>query len=113
MTLANSSASAARRTRERDVNAMPVPPPELVVEFTVEPSLRGESDPGTQIEAAKATAERSGLAREAGPERVSLAGGRAEVLGALFEAIEATLDAGARTVRVEAHVPETEVRRAH
>lgn len=89
---------------------MPVPPPELVVEFRVEPFLRGEKDPGTQIEAAKAAAEDSGLAREAGPERLSLAGGRAEVLEALFKAMEAALDAGAKTVHVEAQVPETEVR---
>jgi uncharacterized protein YqgV (UPF0045/DUF77 family) len=87
---------------------MPVSPAELIVEFNVEPFLRGQKDPRTQIEAAKAAAEDSGLAREAGPESLSLAGGRAEVLRALFKAMEAALDAGAKSVHVEAHVPDLE-----
>ena len=57
-----------------------------------------------QIEALREAAGASGLARESGPVRTLLAGGRAEVLKAAVRAIEAALDAGARCVdvRVEA-----------
>lgn len=57
-----------------------------------------------QIEALREAAGSSGLARESGPDRTLLAGGRAEVLAAAVRAIEAALDAGARSVdvRVEA-----------
>ena len=84
---------------------MPISPPELVVEFSIEPFLRGEKDPGDQIEAAKAAAETSGLAQEAGPKNLALAGGREEVLQALFKVIEASLDAGAKSVQVKLEVP--------
>jgi uncharacterized protein YqgV (UPF0045/DUF77 family) len=79
---------------------------ELSAELRVVPSPTGEEAPQEQIEAAKRAAGESGLAREAGPEITVLAGDRAEVLEALFEAIRASLDAGARTieVKVEAEV---------
>ncbi|HZH25112.1 MAG TPA: hypothetical protein VEY49_09420 [Solirubrobacteraceae bacterium] len=57
-----------------------------------------------QLEALREAAGASGLARESGPDSTLLAGGRAEVLEAAVRAIEAALDAGARSVdvRVEA-----------
>ncbi len=56
------------------------------------------------VEAAKATAGETGLAHEAGPEAMVLAGGRREVLDAATRVIEAALAAGAAGVelRVEA-----------
>ena len=77
---------------------------ELSAELRVVPSPTGEEAPQEQIEAAKRAAGESGLAREAGPEITVLAGDRAEVLEALFEAKRASLDAGARTIEVEAEV---------
>ncbi len=56
------------------------------------------------FEAAKESAGETGLAREAGPETLMLAGDRSEVLEAVSKVLAAALDAGARevTVRVEA-----------
>ena len=85
---------------------MPVPPAELVVEFTIEPSWKGEKDPQAQVEAGREVASASGLARESGPETTELAGGRAEVLETLFKMIEASLDAGASTVQIKVETPE-------
>ena len=85
---------------------MPVAPPELVVEFTIEPSRESGENPKASAAAGKEVAEASGLAREAGPDELALAGGRAEVLEALFEVLEASLDAGAKTVRLKLEVPE-------
>jgi hypothetical protein len=85
---------------------MPVAPPELVVEFTIEPSRESAQGPQATVEAGREAADASGLAREAGPDELALAGGRAEVLETLFEVIEASLDAGARTVRIKLEVPE-------
>jgi uncharacterized protein YqgV (UPF0045/DUF77 family) len=85
---------------------MPVAPPELVVEFTIEPSRESGEDPQVPVETGKEVADASGLAREAGPDVLALAGGRAEVLEALFEVLEASLDAGAKTVRIKLEVPE-------
>ena len=85
---------------------MPVPPAELVVEFTIEPSWKGEKDPQAQVEAGREVASASGLAREAGPETTELAGRRAEVLETLFKMIEASLDAGASTVQIKVETPE-------
>jgi uncharacterized protein YqgV (UPF0045/DUF77 family) len=74
---------------------------ELSAELRVVPSPTGKEAPQEQIEAAKRAAGESGLAREAGPETTVLAGDRAQVLEALFEAIGASLDAGARTIEVK------------
>jgi uncharacterized protein YqgV (UPF0045/DUF77 family) len=73
---------------------------ELSVELTILPSRDAESPPQAQIEAAKQAASDSGLAHEAGPETTVLAGGRTEVLQAMLEVIEASLDAGAHAVQV-------------
>lgn len=54
-----------------------------------------------QIEVAKEVAGASGLASEAGPETILLAGGRDEVLRATTKVVEAALDAGATLVEVK------------
>jgi uncharacterized protein YqgV (UPF0045/DUF77 family) len=74
---------------------------ELSAELRIVPSPTGEEAPREQFEAAKQAASESGLAREAGPEITVLAGDRAEVLEALFEAMRASLDAGARSIEVK------------
>jgi UDP-N-acetylglucosamine 2-epimerase len=68
---------------------MPVAPPELTAEVTVE---------GEGLAAVREAA--GALAREAGPDTVSVAGDRAEVLRVTSAAVEAALDAGAEGVRV-------------
>jgi uncharacterized protein YqgV (UPF0045/DUF77 family) len=73
---------------------------ELTAELKVLASADAERAPKEQIEAARRAASESGLAREAGPEITALAGERSEVLGAMLEVIEASLDAGARAVQV-------------
>ena len=73
---------------------------ELTAELKVVPSDRAEMPPREQVEAAKGAAGESGLAREAGPETVMLAGSRPEVLEATVEVVEAALDAGAHAVEV-------------
>ncbi len=85
---------------------MPVPPAELVVEFTIEPSRKAERDPQDQVEAGREVASASGLAREAGPETTELAGGREEVLETLYKMIETSLNAGAATVQIKLEAPE-------
>ena len=76
---------------------MPVPPAELTAHFTVEGPEEARS---AVIEAVSAT----GLAREAGPAELMLAGAQHAVLAALGDALEAALGAGAHglDVRVEA-----------
>jgi hypothetical protein len=69
----------------------------LTAEVKVMPP--GESSAGP-LEAAKTVAGQTGLAREAGPETMVLAGGREEVLDGLARTLEAALDAGARAVEV-------------
>jgi len=88
---------------------MPVPPAELTAEFTVETSPEGEKSPQDQVEAGREAAAASGLAQETGPESTALSGQRGEVLEALPRVIQASLDAGARAVRVRVEVT-TEVR---
>ena len=66
---------------------------ELTAELKVLPS-GGEGSRG-EIEAAKTAAGETGLAHEAGPETMVLAGGRREVLEAVTRVLEAALDAGA------------------
>ncbi|MGH2947269.1 MAG: hypothetical protein ACRDPC_13620 [Solirubrobacteraceae bacterium] len=76
---------------------MPVPPAELSARCHIEG------------EAARATAAASGLAHDAGPGETILTGPRADVLAALVGVIEASLDAGARTLDVRLEAP-TETR---
>lgn len=73
---------------------------EVTAELTVAPSDGAENSPEKQIESAKEAAGASGLAHEAGPETIMLAGDRRAVLAAITETIEAALGAGARAVRV-------------
>lgn len=73
---------------------------ELTAELKVLASADSEMAPKEQIEAARRAAGDSGLAREAGPETTALAGERSEVLEAMLEVIEASLDAGAHAVQV-------------
>jgi hypothetical protein len=79
-----------------------VPPAELTAHFTV-------AGPDAARSAARGAAEPSGLAREAGPDELALAGSRAEVLAALGEVVGAALDAGAHAVDVRFEAP-TEAR---
>ena len=79
---------------------------ELSAEMKIVPSAQGEKAPRAQIEAGQQAANTSGLARESGPDSTTLAGGRSEVLGAVFEVIEASLDAGARVVEVKVEAQE-------
>jgi hypothetical protein len=81
---------------------VPVPPAELTAHFTVE-------GPEAARAAARAAAEPSGLAREAGPDETALAGSRAEVLAALEAVVGAALDAGAHQLDVRIEAP-TEAR---
>lgn len=74
---------------------------ELSAELTVVTSPNAEKPPQEQVEAAKAAASETNLARESGPETIVLAGGREEVLEGVRWVVEAALDAGARSVRVE------------
>ena len=82
---------------------MPVPPAELSAHFTVE-------GPSEAFAAALSSAGPSGLAREAGPAELMLAGPRDEVLAALTAAISAAMDAGAHGLDVKLEAP-TEARR--
>ncbi len=74
---------------------------EISAELTVVTTTEAERPPQEQVEAAMQAASDSGLAHEAGPETTVLAGGRSEVLEAMRKVIEASLDAGAKAVRVE------------
>ncbi len=74
---------------------------ELSAELTVVPSWEGKESPRAQAEAARRAASESGLAHESGPGSTVLAGGRTEVLEALWKVIEASLDAGAHIVQVK------------
>jgi uncharacterized protein YqgV (UPF0045/DUF77 family) len=81
---------------------VPVPPAELTAEFTIE-------GPDEAVAAARAVADPSGLAREAGPGVTLLAGSRSEVMATLNEVVAATLGAGAQRVDVRLEAP-TETR---
>jgi uncharacterized protein YqgV (UPF0045/DUF77 family) len=72
---------------------------ELTAELKVLPS--GEDGAREPIEAAKSAAGETGLAHEAGPETMVLAGGRKEVLEATTRVVEAALDAGAGGVEIK------------
>ncbi len=75
---------------------------QLTAELKVLPS--GEDGSRAEIETAKTAAGESGLAHEAGPDTMVLAGERREVLDAATRVVEAALDAGAGGVelRIEA-----------
>ena len=77
---------------------------EFSAELTVVTSERAGKSPREQVEAAKAAASETGLAHEAGPETLVIAGGRREVLEATMEVIEASLDAGASTIEIKVEV---------
>ena len=77
---------------------------ELTAELEVDTSPEAERSPEEQIRAARSTAGASGLAREAGPETLVLAGGREEVLEAVTKVVGAALDAGARGVGVRVEI---------
>ena len=70
---------------------MPVPPAELTVEYEIKGSEAAAA-------AARAVADPSGLAREAGPGVMALIGSRAEVLSTLDAVLAAALDAGAHEI---------------
>ena len=74
---------------------------QLSAELKVVPSGRIEKPSREQIEAAKSAAGDTGLAREAGPETIILAGEREEVLEATMKVVEAALVAGAHAVEVK------------
>ncbi len=73
---------------------------EVTAELTVVASQGSENSPEEQIVSAKEAAGASGLAHEAGPDAIMLAGDRREVLAAITATIEAVLDAGASGVRI-------------
>lgn len=70
-------------------------------ELKVVTSDRAERPPQDQIAAAKEAASESGLAHEASPETIVLAGERDEVMQTTRKVIEATLDAGAQAVEAK------------
>jgi len=74
---------------------------EVSAELTVVPSERTRKLPREQVAAAKAAAGETGLAHEAGPETLVLAGERKEVLKATMEVVEASLDAGVSAVEIK------------
>jgi uncharacterized protein YqgV (UPF0045/DUF77 family) len=78
---------------------MPVPPAELTAEFTIHPFTEGGMEP--HVEAGVRAAEASGLAVDVGPLGTGLSGGRAKVLHALIEVMDAALVAGARSIHVK------------
>ncbi|WP_119067790.1 hypothetical protein [Rubrobacter indicoceani] len=67
------------------------------VEVTAELSVR----PDKCLAATKRAAGETGLAHEAGPDAINLAGSRTEVLGALNRVVDAALEAGAKSVEVK------------
>ncbi len=77
---------------------------ELTAELRVNPSPKAERPPTEQVEAARRSAGETGLAREAGPEALMLAGERKEVLEAVTKTVEAALDAGALGVDVKVEI---------
>ena len=72
-------------------------------ELTAELKVLSPTEDASQdhVEAAKTAAGDSGLAYEAGPETMVLAGGRREVLDAVTRVVEAALDAGAGGVELK------------
>ena len=81
---------------------MPVPPAELSAHYTI-------AGPDEALDAARAVADPSGIAHEAGPGETLLGGSRTQVLGTLGDAVLAALDAGAYRIDVRLEAP-TETR---
>jgi hypothetical protein len=77
---------------------VPVAPAELTAHFTIEGP---DAARGAVLEAVRP----SGLARDAGPGELMLAGPREAVLDALGVALEAALDAGAHGLDVRLEAP--------
>lgn len=73
----------------------------VTAELKVVTSSGSGKSPQEQIEAAKEAAGASGLASEAGPETILLAGGRDEVLQATTKVLDAALAAGAEAIEVK------------
>ena len=73
-------------------------------ELTAEIGVIGPDAPGDPLEAARSAAGESGLAREAGPARILLAGERRVVLETLTKVVDAALDAGAEGADLEIKV---------
>lgn len=57
--------------------------------------------PEDVLDATKEAAGETGLAHEAGPDAINLAGGKSEVLDALGKVTGAALDAGAKSVDIK------------
>jgi len=81
---------------------MPVPPAELSAQYTI-------AGPAEAADAAAAVAGPSGIAPEAGPGEMLLAGSRAQVLATLGDVVVAALDAHAHRIDVRLEAP-TETR---
>jgi hypothetical protein len=79
---------------------VPVPPAELTAEFSV-------AGPDEALAAARAVADPSGLAHEAGPGVEALSGSRDAVLATLDAVVRAALDAGAYRLDVRLEAPES------
>jgi hypothetical protein len=77
---------------------MPAAPAELTAHFTI-------AGPDAARAAALEAAGPSGLAREAGPDELILAGPQADVLAVLGDAVTAALDAGAHGLDVRLEAP--------
>ena len=73
----------------------------VTAELKVVASDGSAKPPQEQIKAAKEAAGASGLASEAGPETILLAGRRDEVLQATTNTMEAALAAGAEAIEVK------------
>ena len=74
---------------------------EVSAELRVRTSGRDERCRQEQVEAARRAAGATGLAHEGGPDVTLLSGARGQVLDAVREVIDASLDAGARAVEVK------------
>jgi uncharacterized protein YqgV (UPF0045/DUF77 family) len=77
---------------------VPVPPAELSAHYTI-------AGPGEALDAARAVAQPSGIAHEAGPGETLLGGSRAQVLAALGDVVVAALEAGAHRIDVRLEAP--------
>ena len=69
--------------------------------LTAELKVLVSGEENRPVEAAKTAAGETGLAHEAGPETMVLAGGRREVLDAVTRVVEAALNAGAGGVELK------------
>lgn len=81
---------------------MPVGPAEVTAEVTVEATESGGGSLADLIRAAGA----AGVALDTGPGVAGLSGDKATVLDALTRLLDAAIEAGARSIRVDVQVPE-------